>query len=244
MPEDNEMITMRNISKTYVIGEEPLHVLKDVSLCVERSDFLAIIGPSGSGKSTLMNIIGCLDTPDEGEYLLDGQDVTTRSDNELSAIRNRKIGFIFQQFNLLGKLSALDNAALPLIYQGVLPREAKKRAAEALEKVGLADRMKHRPNELSGGQQQRVAIARALITNPALLLADEPTGNLDSKSGREIMGILHGLHAAGNTIVLITHDEKIASEAQKRVLIRDGIVTPYSDGEPKDVTKKEGGVTA
>lgn len=222
------MIVMRNINKSYLMGDQPLPVLQDVQLTVERSDFLAIVGPSGSGKSTLMNIIGCLDTPDTGEYLLDKEDVTSFTDNELSTIRNRKIGFIFQQFNLLGKLSALDNVALPLIYQGVFPTEAKKRAIAALEQVGLEDRMKHRPNELSGGQQQRVAIARALITKPALLLADEPTGNLDSRSGHEVMGILHRLHQSGNTIILITHDEKIASEAPKRVLINDGFVSTYA----------------
>ena len=222
------MIVMRNINKSYLMGDQPLPVLQDVQLTVERTDFLAIIGPSGSGKSTLMNIIGCLDTPDTGKYFLDNEDVTSFTDNELSTIRNRKIGFIFQQFNLLGKLSALDNVALPLIYQGVFPTEAKKRAIAALEQVGLEDRMKHRPNELSGGQQQRVAIARALITKPALLLADEPTGNLDSRSGHEVMGILHSLHQSGNTIILITHDEKIASEAPKRVLINDGFVSTYA----------------
>lgn len=222
---------MHNISKTYVIGGEPLTVLQSVCLTVERGDFLAVIGPSGSGKSTLMNIIGCLDMPDEGDYRLDDLDVTDCTDNELSVVRNKKIGFIFQQFNLLGKLSAIDNVALPLIYQGISPREARKRAVAALEKVGLSDRVRHRPNELSGGQQQRVAIARALITNPSLILADEPTGNLDSKSGREIMGMLHELHAAGNTIVLITHDERIAMEAQKRVYISDGILTQERGGD-------------
>lgn len=224
------MISMRNISKTYVIGGEPLTVLQNVSLTVERGDFLAVIGPSGSGKSTLMNIVGCLDVPDEGDYRLDDLDVTLCTDNELSVVRNKKIGFIFQQFNLLGKLSAIDNVALPLIYQGISPREARKRATASLDKVGLSDRVKHRPNELSGGQQQRVAIARALITNPSLILADEPTGNLDSKSGREIMSVLHELHAAGNTIVLITHDERIAMEAQKRVYINDGILTQERGG--------------
>lgn len=219
------MIEMKNVSKSYIMGLQELKVLSNVNLHVADKEFLAIAGPSGSGKSTLMNIIGCLDQMDEGEYFLDKEDVSSRSDNQLSEIRNRKIGFIFQQFNLLSKLTAIENVALPLFYQGVSPSESRKRAIQALEDVGLTDRMKHRPSELSGGQQQRVAIARALVTRPALLLADEPTGNLDSHSGSEIIAILHALHKAGNTIVLITHDLKIASEAGRRILINDGIVT-------------------
>lgn len=225
------MIEMKNVSKTYFMGVQELKVLSNVNLRVADKEFLAIVGPSGSGKSTLMNIIGCLDQMDEGEYYLDKEDVSSRTDNQLSVIRNRKVGFIFQQFNLLSKLTAIENVALPLFYQGASASESRRRAAIALEDVGLKDRMKHRPNELSGGQQQRVAIARALVTHPALLLADEPTGNLDSHSGSEILAILHRLHASGNTIVLITHDHKVASEAGRKIVINDGIVTE-SEYEP------------
>jgi len=224
------MIEMKNVSKSYLLGSQELKVLSNVNLHVADKEFLAIVGPSGSGKSTLMNIIGCLDQMDEGEYYLNNEDVSSRTDNQLSVIRNRKIGFIFQQFNLLSKLSALENVALPLFYQGVSPAESKRHAILSLEEVGLADRMKHRPSELSGGQQQRVAIARALVTRPALLLADEPTGNLDSHSGSEILDILHSLHESGNTIVLITHDRKVASEAERRILINDGVVTEMDAG--------------
>ena len=216
------MIKMTGIVKRYQMGSEVLEALDHVDLQVEQREFVAIIGPSGSGKSTLMNIVGCLDYPDEGEYILDGEDVSQLSPRQLAIIRNRKIGFIFQQFNLLGKLTAYENVELPLIYQGVPLTQRKRLVNQALERVGLADRMKHRPNELSGGQQQRVAIARALSTSPALILADEPTGNLDSKSGREVMEMLHQLNQQGNTILLITHDNDIAMEAGRRLAIHDG----------------------
>ena len=216
------MIEMRGVSKTYTMGENAVHALSEIDLCVLDQEFVAIVGPSGSGKSTMMNIMGCLDIPDEGYYALDGEDVSVCSERELSTIRNRKIGFVFQQFNLLQKLSALDNVALPLVYQGVGATIRRDRAMEALQRVGLSDRTHHRPNELSGGQQQRVAIARALVTQPALILADEPTGNLDSHSGWEIIRILKELHGSGKTIVLITHDAHLAKQAQRSVHLSDG----------------------
>ena len=219
------MIKMTGIVKRYQMGSQVLEALDHVDLQVEQREFVAIIGPSGSGKSTLMNIVGCLDYPDEGEYILDGEDVSQLSPRQLAIIRNRKIGFIFQQFNLLGKLTAYENVELPLIYQGVPLTQRKRLVTQALERVGLADRMKHRPNELSGGQQQRVAIARALSTSPALILADEPTGNLDSKAGREVMEMLHQLNQQGNTILLITHDNDIAMEAERRLAIHDGKIS-------------------
>ncbi len=217
-----DMINLTDIRKTYWMGSNEVRALDGVTLTISEHEFVAIIGPSGSGKSTLMNIIGCLDAADSGAYLLDGQDVSSVSDRQLATVRNRKIGFIFQQFNLLPKLTAFENVELPLVYQGLGRQDRNIRASAALESVGLGDRMHHRPNELSGGQQQRVAIARALATHPALLLADEPTGNLDSKSGREIMGLLKDLHSRGNTIVLITHDPSIAAEAPRSVQISDG----------------------
>lgn len=220
------MIEFVNISKSYQMGEETIHALDHVNVKIDAHEFVAIIGPSGSGKTTLMNIIGCLDYPDEGSYFLDGEDVSDLSERELAIVRNEKIGFIFQQFNLLSKLTAYENVELPLIYQNAPLAERKERVHEALERVGLESRMRHKPAELSGGQQQRVAIARALATKPSLILADEPTGNLDSKSGREIMDMLHELNSQGNTIVLITHDDNIAREAQRRIAIRDGILTP------------------
>jgi len=216
------MIELSNIIKRYAMGEEIINALDNVSVTIQEKEFVSIVGPSGSGKSTLMNIVGCLDTADEGTYTLFGTDVTHLSDNQLSDIRNNKIGFIFQGFNLLSKLNALENVELPLIYQGINANERKDRAIEALKKVGLGERIKHKPTELSGGQQQRVAIARALVTNPSLILADEPTGNLDSKSGREIMALLHELNDNGNTILLITHDSTIAKEAQRSIEIMDG----------------------
>lgn len=219
------MIELTNISKAYSMGHQTLLVLKSVNLKIKANEFVAIVGPSGSGKSTLMNILGCLDQPDEGDYYLDGENVAECSDRQLATIRNRKIGFIFQQFNLLSKLSALENVELPLVYQGVTAHECRQRALAELTRVGLADRVKHKPNELSGGQQQRVAIARALVTRPALLLADEPTGNLDSRSGREILELLHRLHDEGHTIVMITHDRYIAEAAARRVIIYDGVVS-------------------
>lgn len=216
------MIELENIKKIYSLGEEEVRALDGLSLNVMEHEFVAIVGASGSGKSTLMNIIGCLDTPDEGKYYIDGQDVTSLSERELATMRNRKIGFIFQQFNLLPKLTAYENVELPLIYQGVTAKERRERVETALERVGLIKRVHHRPNQLSGGQQQRVAVARALATRPSLILADEPTGNLDSRSSRDIMNLIHELHEQGNTIILITHDEGIARQAERQVRIMDG----------------------
>lgn len=216
------MIEIKNMSKIYRIGNVEVRALDDISLSIKQHEFVSIIGPSGSGKSTLMNMIGCLDVPDCGEYYLDGKEVSRLKDEELAEIRNHKIGFIFQGFNLLQKLTAVENVELPLIYQGVHTRERYERSVEALKQVGLGERIHHKPMELSGGQQQRVAIARALVGNPPLILADEPTGNLDSKSGREIMGMLKELHKKGNTIVLITHDNEIAMQAERIIRIQDG----------------------
>ena len=219
------MIVMNNISKIYTVGGDEVRALDNASLRIRQGEFVSIIGPSGSGKSTLMNIIGCLDVADCGEYLLDGQPIEKYSQNELAKIRNKKIGFIFQNFNLLPKLTAEDNVELPLIYQGLPASERKERVEEALTRVELWSRRGHKPTELSGGQQQRVAVARALATHPSLLLADEPTGNLDSKTGAEIMSLFHELHSGGNTIVLITHDNSVAKQAERRIHIRDGQVT-------------------
>ncbi len=216
------MISLNNIRKTYLVGNEEVHALDGVSLSIEEHEFVAIIGSSGSGKSTLMNIIGCLDVADEGEYLIDGQNINSLSEKQLGKMRNQKIGFIFQQFNLIAKLDAYENVELPLIYQGVGARERRERVLEALEKVGLSGRIHHRPNQLSGGQQQRVAVARALVTRPTLILADEPTGNLDSKSSHDIMALIHELHGQGNTIVLITHDNDLAAEASRQIRLLDG----------------------
>lgn len=218
------MITLKEISKIYNIGGEEVHALDRASLSIDDGEFVSIIGPSGSGKSTMMNIIGCLDVADSGEYILDGQAIEQYSELELARIRNKKIGFIFQGFNLLSRLTAEANVELPLIYQRIRPSERKRKVAEALERVELYDRKNHKPNELSGGQQQRVAIARALVTSPSLLLADEPTGNLDSKTGEEIMRLFHELHRSGNTIILITHDSNVAKQANRRVHILDGRV--------------------
>ncbi len=218
------MIELRNIEKTYQMGETQVHALVDVSLTIGDREFAAILGPSGSGKSTLMNIIGCLDQADRGEYLLDGEEVTQLSERRLSLIRSRRIGFVFQQFNLLQKLTAYENVELPLIYQGRPHGERRERVQRALAQVGLSDRMRHRPNELSGGQQQRVAIARALVTSPSLILADEPTGNLDSHSGSEIMTLLRQVHESGNCVILITHDQSIADQADRRIRLSDGRV--------------------
>ena len=220
------MIELKNIRKTYTLGGETVHAVDGLSLQIDEHEFIAIIGASGSGKSTLMNIIGCLDTADEGDYILRGQNITSYTENQMAALRNREIGFVFQQFNLLQKLTALENVELPLIYQGVGASERRELAAAVLAQVGLAAHMNHRPNQLSGGQQQRVAVARALVTHPALILADEPTGNLDSKSSREIIAMFRELNEKGNTILLITHDEHIAGQADRRVRIVDGkIVT-------------------
>ena len=222
------MIELRDVSKIYQIGDERVHALDHANLHVYPHEFVSVIGPSGSGKSTLMNIIGCLDTADAGKYLLDGTPIEAYSENALARVRSRKIGFVFQSFNLIPKLSAEENVELPLIYQGVKKAERTKRVREALERVGLERRAKHQPTELSGGQQQRVAIARALVTRPSLILADEPTGNLDSRTSREIMDMFRELHEQGNTIVLITHDNDIARQARRIVHILDGRLTEVS----------------
>lgn len=216
------MIELKNIRKIYQVGDEEVRALDGVSLTIVDHEFVAIEGSSGSGKSTLMNIVGCLDTADKGSYFIDGQNVMELSEHSLAVMRNKKIGFIFQQFNLLPKLTAYENVELPLIYQGLPAKERKMRVEESLQKVGLENRKYHRPNQLSGGQQQRVAVARALATHPSLILADEPTGNLDSKSSRDIMNLIHELHRQGNTIMLITHDQSIAAEAGRQVRLMDG----------------------
>ena len=223
------MIRMKGIRKEYRMGENVVAALGGVDIHIEPHEFVSIIGPSGSGKSTLMNIIGCLDVADEGEYFLDGQEISDYTEDELAVIRNRKIGFVFQQFNLLPKLTAQENVELPLIYQGMSAGKRRARSEEVLERVGLLDRMDHKPTELSGGQQQRVAIARALAGNPSLILADEPTGNLDSRTGAEVMALFHELHAAGNTIVLITHDSGIAAQTPRAIHIHDGRVLEPAD---------------
>jgi putative ABC transport system ATP-binding protein len=219
-----EIIRLEAITRHYTIGEETVKALNGVNLSVNRNEYLALMGPSGSGKSTLMNIIGCLDTPTSGKYYLNGPDVAGLSDNELAEIRNREIGFVFQTFNLLPRYSALDNVALPLVYAGWSKTDRLARAEEVLTQVGLADRMKHKPNELSGGQRQRVAVARALVNNPAIILADEPTGNLDTKTSYEIMALFDEIHRNGNTIILVTHEEDIARHALRIVRMRDGLV--------------------
>ena len=226
------MIQMHGIRKEYHMGENIVTALDGVDISIKPREFVSIIGPSGSGKSTLMNIIGCLDVADEGEYLLDGQAIEDYSEDELAVVRSRKIGFVFQQFNLLSRMTAQENVELPLIYQGMRAGKRHKLSEEVLDRVGLLERMDHQPTELSGGQQQRVAIARALVTRPSLILADEPTGNLDSRTGAEIMQMFHELHRAGNTIVLITHDPAIAAQAPRAIHIHDGrVVNPASESE-------------
>lgn len=218
------IINIEHIAKIYQVGSEEVHALADVSLKIDKNEYLAIMGPSGSGKSTLMNILGCLDTPTKGLYDFKGENVSEMTDNELAKIRNREIGFVFQTFNLLPRSDALHNVELPLIYAGVPSSERKERAREALVNVGLGDRIHHKPNELSGGQRQRVAVARALVTNPSIILADEPTGNLDSKTGEEIMILFNEIHLQGNTIILVTHEEYIARHAARIIRIRDGFI--------------------
>jgi putative ABC transport system ATP-binding protein len=218
------MIETRDLWKTYVMGAEEIHALRGVSIHIERGEYVAIMGPSGSGKSTLMNLIGCLDTPTKGSYVLNGKEVSSMDDDELARVRNEEIGFVFQTFNLLPRASALHNVELPLVYAGVSSKDRQQRAKEALDKVDLTSRMSHKPNELSGGQRQRVAIARALVNNPSILLADEPTGNLDSKTGVEIMNLFSKLHELGNTIILVTHEADIAAHAHRIIHIRDGQV--------------------
>jgi len=218
------IINIEHIAKIYQVGTEEVHALADVSIRIDKNEYVAIMGPSGSGKSTLMNILGCLDTPTKGLYDFKGQNVSQMNDNELATIRNREIGFVFQTFNLLARSDALHNVELPLIYAGVPTAERRERAEAALENVGLADRMRHKPNELSGGQRQRVAVARALVTNPSIILADEPTGNLDTKTGEDIMALFHEINSAGNTIILVTHEEYIAEHAARIVRLRDGLI--------------------
>jgi len=226
-----EIIKTKDIVKLYVMGTEELYALKGVSMTIHKNEYVAIMGPSGSGKSTMMNIIGCLDTPTSGYYELNGQNVSEMDDNELAAVRNKEIGFVFQTFNLLPRSNALHNVELPLIYAGMSKAERMERAEEALLKVSLQDRMKHKPNELSGGQRQRVAIARALVNKPSIILADEPTGNLDSKTGDEIMELFDNLHSLGNTIILVTHEDFIAEHAHRVIRLRDGLIETDKETE-------------
>ncbi len=219
-----EIIKITDISKVYKIGTETIYALQKIDLSIFKNEYVALMGPSGSGKSTLMNILGCLDTPSSGEYILNNNSVATMTDNELAEVRNKEIGFVFQTFNLLPRNSTLENVALPLVYAGIPKAEREARAKEVLEQVGLGNRMQHKPNELSGGQRQRVAIARALVNKPAIILADEPTGNLDSKTSVEIMGLFEEIHKNGNTIILVTHEEDIANHAHRIVRLKDGLV--------------------
>jgi putative ABC transport system ATP-binding protein len=220
----NTIIDLKQIAKTYVMGEEIIHALRDITLSVSKNEYVALMGPSGSGKSTLMNMLGCLDSPTSGSYVLNGTEVAQMSDNELAEVRNKEIGFVFQTFNLLPRASTLENVALPLVYSGYSKADREERAAFVLNQVGLGNRLKHKPNELSGGQRQRVAIARALVNNPAIILADEPTGNLDSKTSVEIMGLFEDIHSKGNTVILVTHEEDIALHAHRVVKLKDGLV--------------------
>ena len=218
------VIKIRNIIRDFPLGQEIVKVLKGIDLDIEKGDYVALMGPSGSGKSTLMNLLGCLDTPTGGSYELNGQDVSSMSDDQLAEIRNKEIGFVFQTFNLLPRTTALDNVALPMIYAGASKKLRTARAEEVLTEVGLADRMDHRPNQLSGGQRQRVAVGRALVNKPSIILADEPTGNLDSKTSDEIMKLIDDIHAAGNTVILVTHEEEIAERAHRVIRLRDGMI--------------------
>jgi len=218
----SEVIRLDKIVKNYLLGKVIIPALSNLDLTINHNEYVALMGSSGSGKSTLMNILGCLDTPTSGKYFLSGEDVSNLNDNQLAEIRNKRIGFVFQTFNLLPRLDAIENCELPLIYAGISSKERRIRAKEVLKRVGLADRMDHKPNELSGGQRQRVAIARALICNPSIILADEPTGNLDSKTSEEIMAIFEGIHASGNTVILVTHEEDIANYARRVIRLKDG----------------------
>ena len=233
------LIVLKDIGRKYVIGAETIHALKSVTLEIRKGEFVALMGPSGSGKSTLMNILGCLDTPTKGEYILNGIHVNEMSENELAEVRNKEIGFVFQTFNLLPRSTSLDNVALPLVYAGIGKADRDRRAKIALENVGLGNRVHHKPNELSGGQRQRVAIARALINNPSIILADEPTGNLDTKTSVEIMGLLEEIHQKGNTIILVTHEEDIAQHAHRIVRMRDGLIeNDYRNEHVKSVSPR------
>jgi len=227
----NSIIHLENIRKNYFMGKNVLEVLKGVSLDIRKNEYVALMGPSGSGKSTLMNILGCLDTPTAGNYILNQQDVSKMEDNALAEVRNKEIGFVFQQFNLLPRLTALENVALPLVYAGMSKKQRNEKALHVLDLVSLTDRSHHRPNELSGGQSQRVAIARALVNDPAIILADEPTGNLDTKTSYEIMEIFNKIHSGGNTIVLVTHEEDIANHAHRIIRLRDGIIEKDYENE-------------
>lgn len=218
------IIDIRELRKTYVMGSDTINALKSVTMQIFKNEYVALMGPSGSGKSTLMNLLGCLDTPSSGQYLLNSIDVSQMSDSELAEVRNKQIGFVFQTFNLLPRMSSLENVALPLVYSGLKQDERIEKAEKALEAVGLKDRMTHKPNELSGGQRQRVAIARALVNDPAIILADEPTGNLDTKTSVEIMGIFEQIHKAGNTVILVTHEPDIAEHAHRIIRLRDGLI--------------------
>lgn len=218
------LISIKHLNKTYIMGAEKVEALKDVSLDIEKNEYVALMGPSGSGKSTLMNLLGCLDSPSSGQYWLNGIEVSTMDDGDLAEVRNKQIGFVFQTFNLLPRLSALENVALPLVYAGYSREERLEKARKTLESVGLGDRVLHKPNELSGGQRQRVAIARALVNDPAIILADEPTGNLDTKTSNEIMALFEQIHMAGNTVILVTHEQDIAKHAHRIVRLRDGLI--------------------
>jgi putative ABC transport system ATP-binding protein len=231
------IIHLENIRKSYFLGKEPLEVLKGITLDIFKNEYVALMGPSGSGKSTLMNILGCLDSPSGGKYILNNKDVSRTTDNELAEVRNKEIGFVFQQFNLLPRLTAEENVALPLVYAGVAKKERLERAKEALAKVNLADRGHHKPNELSGGQIQRVAIARSLVNNPSILLADEPTGNLDTKTSEEIMNLFGKLHAQGNTVILVTHEDDISKYAHRIVRLKDGLME--TDKKNETITLSE-----
>ena len=220
----NNVIDIKGITRNFQLGQETVKVLKGIDLTIEKGEYVAFMGPSGSGKSTLMNLLGCLDTPTSGSYILNGADVSTMTDDQLAEIRNKEIGFVFQTFNLLPRTTALDNVALPMIYAGKSKTERNERAAEVLKNVGLADRMDHKPNQLSGGQRQRVAVGRALVNKPSIILADEPTGNLDSKTSVEIMSLFDEIHAAGNTVILVTHEEDIAEHAHRVIRLRDGVI--------------------
>ena len=233
------LITITDIGRKYVIGTETIHALKSVSLTINKGEFVALMGPSGSGKSTLMNLLGCLDTPTKGEYILNGINVSQMTDSELATVRNKEIGFVFQTFNLLPRSTAQDNVALPLIYAGVKKKDRDLRSKTTLENVGLGNRIHHKPNELSGGQRQRVAVARALINNPSIILADEPTGNLDTKTSIEIMALIEDIHSKGNTIIIVTHEEDIAQHAHRIVRMRDGLIEEdYQNKDIKTVSSK------